>query len=90
MDPPPINNDSYSFTVYAMPDATLPVPEVVAGWSFVRTMDEYLRENALAAAEYRGTSDAVPSEVTEGTLPPVFDLPCPTEGEQPENCLTAD
>lgn len=90
VEPPPLNNDTYSFTVYAMPLATLPVPALVAdGPSFARVMDDYLRENALAAAEYRGTSNAQATS-TEGVLPPMFDVPCPTVGEQPENCLSAE
>ena len=89
-EPAPLNNDSYSFTVYAMPLATLPVPAVVPdGPSFPRVMDDYLKDNALAAAEYRGTSDAQASTLGD-VLPPVFDLPCPTEGEQPQNCLSAE
>ncbi len=87
-DPPPRNNDSYSFTVYAMPTETLEVPAGIEGWSFVRVMDEYLKDNALAAAEYRGTSNARASVILDGTFPPTFDVPCPSEGPQPENCLT--
>lgn len=89
----PLNNDSYSFTVYAMPVESLDVPagppldDMDAGWSPVRIMDEYLKANALAAAEYRGTSDAQASS-TEGVFPPMFDLPCPAAGcDQPDNCL---
>src|SRR6187402_389078 len=46
-EPPPLNNDSYSFTVYAMDVATLPVPALEAdGPSFPRVMDDYLKEHA--------------------------------------------
>jgi hypothetical protein len=57
MVPPPLNDDSYSFTVYAKPT---------------------------------GTSDAQASEILDGTFPPMFDVPCPSEGDQPDNCLTGD
>lgn len=89
-DPPPLNNDAYSFTVYALPVETLDVPQMMEGWSFPRLMDEYLKDNALAAAEYRGTSDAQASTTEDdgvSVFPPVFDIPCPSEGDQPENCL---
>ena len=89
-NPPPLNNDSYSFTVYAMDVATLPVPALVAdGPSFPRVMDDYLKAHALAAVEYRGTSNAQATS-TEGVLPPMFEVPCPSEGDQPENCLSAE
>jgi len=89
-EPPPLNNDSYSFTVYAMDVATLPVPALVAdGPSFPRVMDDYLKAHALAAVEYRGTSNAQATS-TEGVLPPMFEVPCPSEGDQPENCLSAE
>lgn len=82
--------DSYSFTVYAMPDATLPIPAVeMDGPSFPRMMDDYLKENALAAAEYRGTSNALattPPPMTGPTSSP----PCPSEGEAPEGCVSAE
>ena len=86
--PTTIVEDSYSFTVYALDVATLPIPATEAGGpSFPRVMDDYLKENAIAAAEYRGTSNALASEVLEGTFPPAFDLPCPSEGDAPEGCL---
>jgi phosphatidylethanolamine-binding protein (PEBP) family uncharacterized protein len=88
-NPPPLNNDSYSFTVYAMPTATVEIPAAVEGQSFPRYMDNYLRENALAAAEYRGTSDAQASSI-DGVFPPMFAVPCPSEGDPPEGCLAAE
>jgi len=85
---PPLSNDSYSFTVYAMPLASLPVPEFVAGGpSFPRLMDAYFKENALAAAEYRGTSNAQASTTDGVVFPPVVDYPCPSEGTPPADCL---
>jgi phosphatidylethanolamine-binding protein (PEBP) family uncharacterized protein len=87
MDPPPRNNDTYSFTVYAMPTPTVDIQAVPMGKSFPRVMDEYLKSKAIAAAEYRGTSDARASVITEGTLPPKAINPCPTTGDQPEGCL---
>lgn len=87
---PPLNEDSYSFTVYALDAETLPIPLAeMGGPSFPRLMDDYLKENALAAVEYRGTSNAQPTS-TEGVLPPMFDVPCPSEGEGPDGCLSAD
>lgn len=87
---PPLNDDTYSFTIYALDVATLPIPAVdAAGPSFPRLMDDYLRANAIAAAEYRGTSDAQASSI-EGVFPPMFDVPCPSEGEEPAGCLAAD
>jgi len=90
VEPPPLNNDTYSFTVYAMPLATLPIPAIAAdGPSFPRVMDDYLKDTALAAAEYRGTSDAQASSI-EGVFPPTAVNPCPSEGEHPEGCLSSE
>jgi hypothetical protein len=72
-----------------MPTEVADVPAQEEGISPVRLMDMYFRENAIAAVEYRGTSNAVPSGIPDGTLPPMFDVPCPSEGEQPDGCLEA-
>ncbi len=87
--PEVINDDSYSFTIYALDVVSLPIPGPVEGRSFPRVMDDLLKETALAAVEYRGTSNALASSA-EGVFPPMFDVPCPAEGEQPEGCLSAD
>lgn len=90
MEPPPLNNDSYSFVVYALPTETIDIPALEAGVSWVRTMDDYLKSVALAAAEYRGTSNAQASEILEGTFPAMWDVPCPSDGVQPDDCLSRD
>lgn len=86
--PATLNEDSYSFTIYAMPTATLPIPAFeMGGPSFPRLMDDYLKENALAAVEYRGTSSAL---ATTEPVPPDPDFPCPTEGDPPDGCLSPE
>src|SRR5690606_37309278 len=75
-----IHDDAYTFVVYALPDEVTEVPAVVEGESFTRTMDNCLASIALAASELRGTSAAEASEIAEGTLPPMFDIPCPMDG----------
>jgi len=84
---PTTQNDSYAFVIYALEDATAEVPAPQTGISTVRLMDDYFASVALAAAEYRGTSDAEASVLPDGVLPPMTNPPCPTVGEQPEGCL---
>jgi hypothetical protein len=86
--PATLNEDSYSFTVYAMPVESLPIPAVeMGGPSFPRLMDDYLKDNALAAAEYRGT--AAPLATTPATAP-TSSPPCPSVGDEPDGCVSAD
>ena len=85
--PTTLNEDSYSFTIYALPVATLPIPGPVEGQSFPQVMDNYLKETAIAATEYRGISNAL---ATTAPSPPDFDVPCPAEGEQPDDCLSPE
>jgi hypothetical protein len=59
----------------------------VTGISTVRNMDNYFQSIALAAVEYRGTSNAHASEIPDGVLPPTAKPPCPSEGEPPPDCL---
>jgi phosphatidylethanolamine-binding protein (PEBP) family uncharacterized protein len=81
-------NDSYAFTLYALPTATAVVPAPVMGISTVRQLDEQFRANALAVAEYRGTSNAHSSGIPDGVLPPMTHPPCPTDGaDMPADCL---
>ena len=79
--------DSYSFTIYALPVESLPIPEPVAGQSFPRVMDNLLKETALAAVEYRGTASPL---ATTSPMPPTAAPPCPAEGAQPDGCLSAE
>lgn len=80
-------DDSYAFTVYALPTAKSVVPAPQMGISPVRLMDNAFKAAALAITEYRGTSSAHASEIPAGVLPPVAKPPCPTTGEKPEGCV---
>ena len=84
--------DQYAFVVYALPDAVSEVPAPEEGISTVRQLDGYFASIALAATEIRLTSDAQSSEFppTDQPFPPVAIPPCPSEGEQPEECIAAD
>ena len=84
---PTLLEDSYSFTIYALPVESLPIPEPVAGQSFPRVMDNLLKETALAAVEYRGTASPL---ATTSPMPPTAAPPCPAEGAQPDGCLSAE
>lgn len=68
MDPPPmVSTDSYTFTVFAMPAATITEPamrtraEGGPPVSYVRDLDDVFIADALAKAELRATSDAQPA-----------------------------
>ncbi len=84
--------DSYSFVVYALPTLPpLPIPTSVAdGTDTVRAMDGYFQLFALAAAEYRGTSDAHATEFDPPSLP--TSLPPCIAGQNPAtpaDCIEA-
>jgi len=72
-------NDSYAFVVYALPTATSMIPAPEMGISPVRQLDALFQKNALATAEYRGTSSAASSGIPAGVLPPTDVAPCPTD-----------
>jgi len=77
MPAPEPRNDTYSFVVYALPDEVSDVPAPVAGISTPRLMDELFQSKALAATEYRGTSDAAATSFTPPF--PATSPPCSTE-----------
>lgn len=79
-------NDSYAFTIYALPTATAEIAAPQDGISPVRQLDDQFKTDALAVAEYRGTSNAHASEIPDGVLPPTATPPCPTEGVPPDDC----
>lgn len=80
--------DSYSFTVYALPVTEAVIPAITG--STVRAMDDYFKSIALAVTEYRGTSDAQANELDPGLFPPTAVAPCPSVGEGPDGCLEKD
>jgi hypothetical protein len=68
MDPPPVvSTDSYTFTVFALPTATITEPEMRVraeggpSVSYVRDLDELFLANAIAKAELGANSDAQPA-----------------------------
>jgi phosphatidylethanolamine-binding protein (PEBP) family uncharacterized protein len=96
---PALVNDSYSFTLYALDQASLddlPAQPIMddmddqttdyAGGNWAVTMDKYLQDNALAATEYRGTSDAW---ATSFAPPDPVEFPCATDLSIPDDaeCL---
>jgi len=68
MDPPPtVKNDSYTFTLYAMPMATITEPAMreppamgAPAVSYTKDLDDYFAANAIAKAELATTSNAQP------------------------------
>jgi phosphatidylethanolamine-binding protein (PEBP) family uncharacterized protein len=85
---PRSQNDSYAFTLYALPTAVAEIALPTPGISTVRQLDNLFEAEALAIAEYRGTSDAWSIEIPPGTLPPMTNPPCPNDGSTPPaNCL---
>jgi phosphatidylethanolamine-binding protein (PEBP) family uncharacterized protein len=83
---PATENDSYAFTLYALPTATADIAAPTTGISTVRQLDDAFKAVALAVAEYRGTSDAQSSEIPDGVLPPTATPPCPSDGTPLEGC----
>jgi phosphatidylethanolamine-binding protein (PEBP) family uncharacterized protein len=77
---PTTYNDSYAFVVYALPTAKTAVPTQQMGISTVRLLDNVFKANAVATAEYRGTSNAASTGIPAGTLPPTAKPPCATDG----------
>jgi len=80
-------DDSYAFLVYALPAAKTNIPAPQAGISTVRLLDGVLQANALAIAEYRGTSSAAASALPSDVLPPKDVAPCPTDGSVTCGCV---
>lgn len=74
-DPPPtVHTDSYTFTLYAMPTATITEPpmreppaEGAPPISYTKDLDDYFAANALASTKLSTTSDAQPANFA---LPP--------------------
>jgi phosphatidylethanolamine-binding protein (PEBP) family uncharacterized protein len=77
--------DSYSYTLYALPDAIVDVPAKTEINNWTRTMAEYLDTIAIAKTELRGTSSARASEGPPALTTLVY--PCPTEGEGTPDCV---
>ena len=80
-------NDSYAFVVYALPTAKTMIPAPQMGISPVRRLDALFQQNALATAEYRGTSSAASSGIPAGVLPPTDVAPCPTDNSVTCGCV---
>jgi|GEM_PF-1096906 len=80
-------DDSYAFLVYALPAATTNIPAPQMGISTVRLLDGLFQMNALAVAEYRGTSSAASSTLPSDVLPPKDAPPCPTDGAAACGCV---
>jgi len=83
---PATNNDSYAFTLYALPTQTAEILAPTTGISTVRQLDNAFKAAALAIAEYRGTSNAHANEIPDGVLPPTATPPCPTDGSPLDGC----
>jgi len=84
---PTAYDDSYAFLAYALPAAKTNIPAPQAGISTVRLLDGVLQANALAIAEYRGTSSAAASALPSDVLPPKDVAPCPTDGSVTCGCV---
>jgi phosphatidylethanolamine-binding protein (PEBP) family uncharacterized protein len=85
---PPMYNDTYAFTIYALPDEHSVIPAQQMGVSTVRLMDDEFKMKALAVAESRGTSAAHANNIPAGVLPPMPTPPCATDGSTPADpCL---
>jgi len=80
-------DDSYAFLVYALPTATTNIPAPQAGISTVRLLDGVFQTNALAIAEYRGTSSAAAATLPSDVLPPKDVAPCPTDRSLTCGCV---
>jgi len=80
--------DSYSFVVYALPTAppALVPPAVTSELGAVRAMDDYFKSIAIAATEFRVTSNAQSTEFDPGGLGTTVP-PCSAAGEDPPDCV---
>jgi len=69
MDPPPtVHNDTYTFTLYAMPMATITPPAMrpapamgEPAVSYTKDLNDYFVANAIASTQLTTTSDAQPA-----------------------------
>jgi phosphatidylethanolamine-binding protein (PEBP) family uncharacterized protein len=82
-------NDTYAFTLYALPFDKFTVPAQVMGHSTVRVWDDAFKAAALAVTEYRGMSSAHSSGIPDGVLPPMPKPPCAEDGSTPaDGCIS--